>query len=540
MNKRFSFDYEEENKVQWMQQTLEFLYDIGYQNIKNKPKTDNKQHSDIVTIKYNYKHYKQFTMPYRDDDGKFIINERSMPKLHEIYYIASSYCDNVYIPLNKRYRGKFVDSKTMIPNIDYICLECDNATFKEQLTLLNIFKPYIKTAIYSGSKSIHIWLKTDIPTFNSPSKEIANNPEDWQKLYEYIEDKVIESIGVQEDNSPKYDKKVLHDYATWIRLPFCTRKNNSNTRIIYHDSIPDSLSITDIFSYEEDFNDLEENDSVEKHDSSSQSYTDITNDVTFDNLEHDLEQEYKHSHLKTIPNFFDNITRYLKYINSGLPSKGLRISMYADVIIANRILTGFDYHKLPKKAEQKHDISSLSYTVITNDVTFVDFRSKCLEDVTKIIELSEGRYNCTFEYAINDFNNYFSKTKLLKLPIRMPNVTSINSTYELKSVQEALNRLEVLENKNIAKLLINLFIGNVKNLPAQCMNGTLGLHMNNDIRSNINMKRTKQVMESLKNNNILIKTQDYVLQSKTNKYWLNVPFVLWLTTKPESLNWSKK
>jgi hypothetical protein len=447
--------------------------------------------------------------------------------------------------MNKRYRGKNIDNKYMIPIVEYICFESDSIPLKEQIKILDKLKPYIKTAIYSGGKSIHMWLKTNVITYNSPSKSIANNPVELEYIKNTIRS-ILASLGYSKDD---YDNKVLNDYSTWLRLPYCTRKNKANTRIIYHNSNPDNIvfdNTDSIYEYEEDIDDLQEHyngfSEPKEHDSLSNPFTVIIDSGTF---EPDLAQ-INHSHLKSIPNFFDNLDRYFKYKIKGLDSKNTRRLMYKDVLIANRILMGFDRYFIDKivdkKQEKKQDNSSNPFTVIIDSGTFKPFQEikrRYMEDIVAIIEISSGRYNCTYDEAIQDALKYFDKSRLINIPIQMPNLTKIGILEELNDVKDKLETIGIKESKNIARLLYKLLIAKIKLLPYKCLKGNLGLHMNNEIRQHINNKRTKAVMQELNANNILIKTQDSKNSKRTTRYWVNVPLVLWATTKANKLYWGK-
>ncbi len=555
MNKRLKPNWETDNKEAWVQNILEFFTSIGYKNKRNKPESEYKVYSDVIKIKYNQLqsknkfNYINVTMPYLDEEGKYKINQKAINLFYSMFSVALSGVD-ILIPINNsrsiylkedektgKSRATF-DSKYSVNQIDTIGLECDeHATLREQLQLFEVLKPYVKCAIYSGGKSIHIWLATqNISTYNSPKNKVANKPEEWVDLHNKIEDICIDTIGIQLDGSSKCDRTVLHDYSRWLRLPFCSRYKKHHTRILYSNSNPVLLSNSNFYSYDEDINndDLYIEDCVEEANKQTTTNTVITNGGTFEDSLPKIAPKTNYSYLKTIPNFFNNITKYISYMNSGLPSQGLRLNMYSDIVIANRILMGLDYSKI---ADNKPNNKTTTNTVITNGGTFEAFKAKCIEDVTRIIEMSSGRYEGTFEYAIEDFKRYFAKTKLLILPIRMPNVTTISSTKPLKAIEQGLNQLGIEEAKNIAKLINNVLNDKIKLLPAQCQKGNLGIHMNNEIRANINNKKTAKVMESLKKNNIMIKTKDYVNSSKTNRYWVNLPLILWLTTKAEEIDW---
>ena len=178
-------------------------------------------------------------MPPKVNNAFVIKTDTLHNSLKQLHYLAISYQDSIFVPLNKRIsafkvNGKLIktDQKAMIRNVDYLCLECDDANFKTQMQLLNNLKPFVKTAIFTGNKSIHIWIACNIVTYNSPSKGISHDPKQLLDVKEFILNE-CHKLNLTKEH---YDLKVLNDYSTWLRLPNTTRKYKAQTRIVYHNS----------------------------------------------------------------------------------------------------------------------------------------------------------------------------------------------------------------------------------------------------------------------------------------------------------------
>jgi len=177
----------------------------------------------------------------------------------------------------------------------------------------------------------------------------------------------------------------------------------------------------------------------------------------------------------------------------------------------------------------------------------VHFLNKCLEDVTQILELSEGRYQCSFEYAIEDFNRFFKKTIIMKANIKLPNLTTIQASelYSIKQIKHNLKSIGFAQPNYLAKTIINLLMPKIKELPYQCKNGTLGLHADKELRTIIHRSEYVATIESLKHNKIMIKTHNYKVNefnpkaNQTNKFWLNIPLILYIATNAKELDWSQ-
>jgi len=486
--------------------------------------------------------------PLVPQKGKLL---RKSSKLKLIEYIKNSieWHNPVYMPCNPLksfvWRSRASNSyqvveysKANVTRIHNIIIESDDESLEQQYKLLEALLPWTSCAMFTGNKSIHIWLNVG-----------SINPN--YKLLEYSE-VLANLVNNLNTNNFKCDMKVLKNYVVKTRLPNIPHQTTGKrSKIIYLNDKALWFSEYTEFSIKGSIPVPPEQPSpkLEIKDNVSILNSD-TNGVTF--LKPNGKKPSKKSskitpeYIHNIPNFFNNLDMYIQYMEYGLKSKGLRSSMYRDVIFAKKIL---DARFCKQKVKDNVNILN----GVTNGVTFYE---DCLSEVTQILELSEGRYQCSFEEAIEDFKDYYAKSlQYSKLTIRMPNSTKlpVRCPMNLKTLKTILKQLGIQNRTHVAKIILNVLWPLLRTLPAQCDNGTVGIHMNRDIRGEylkngvrckfedsskyVNSKYVRATMETLKKHNILIKTRNYIYKEQTSKYWINAPLILWLVTNDKDVAW---
>ena len=504
----------------------DFLTAIGY-----------KFKQDKATIwTYDAQHARaEFAMP--KDYNSF--RTETKDKLLELYsYTRFSY-EDLFVCSNKLVkRRKYADNNKVwtsvraqshIDAIEYIVLESDNESLEKQYQLFLALKPYVASLVYSGNKSLHITvkipkIKTCIEHFKTTHAKILAHIDYYMQL-----------------NDMSYDIGVAKDYSKLTRIPNTIHSKSKKLSILMYTN--DNAAVFDATKqfYIKNKEDFKVAETIERE------YIElrVNNHVHF--LNESAPEPVKPINKRTadwivsIPNYADNLDNYYRFMEYGMQDKQTRRRMYRDVIVANRILTGYDFNQIQLDSKIEREYIELR---VNNHVHFLN---KCLEDVTQILELSEGRYQCSFEYAIEDFNRFFKKTIIMKANIKLPNLTTIQASelYSIKQIKHNLKSIGFAQPNYLAKTIINLLMPKIKELPYQCKNGTLGLHADKELRTIIHRSEYVATIESLKHNKIMIKTHNYKVNefnpkaNQTNKFWLNIPLILYIATNAKELDWSQ-
>ena len=133
--------------------------------------------------------------------------------------------------------------KKTVREIRYLVIESDTATLEEQRLMIDVIKPSLRTVVFTGGKSYHMYIPIN-PGISNP--KVISTREEYKTIWKNNTEKV--DIDIPDFNAVlkdvksvmnilkyDYDKKVLStDFARYFRFPFFkNHKTGEIVKVIY-------------------------------------------------------------------------------------------------------------------------------------------------------------------------------------------------------------------------------------------------------------------------------------------------------------------
>jgi len=495
------------------QDIIDFLHIIGYES------------GDFISLKaLNYRtddcHYKTFTMPKKPLKHKIYYQGRQSiyQKLDCLYKLNLEGYDILLVPQkryhysNQDFQKYSMDGNDYIQHMLHLVIESDKMSKEAQMKISESLKDFVCAVVDSGHISIHTWIK--LP------KLYCKNESDMLEL-KNIRKSILNHLIYELDIPIKnIDTMVINNKNQNIRLPyFIHSKSNDISKLIYS-NINSNTYYSDYDNLDNEFNNLQEEDEFANAQDSLNNVTDKQTPQT------EFPEEYTFCNT-SIPNVAIEVT---DEVTNNQTTPVVRHNEYTfynttdifeeyDRIISEGVLSGY-------RISAYRTIYSIECTKSIRSQTFKLDKSNANKDLyIKKIQNIKIESDKTMEYIIEDAKRYYDKANSTQILMSVDDMDAICPDSNKKAVRirlkKLLKSLGVKPLTAVVSMILEVLEPYSKTFPVQSMNGTLGIS-NKRIKEVVGARHSVDVMKTLEDLNLVVMTKEYIANSKTRQYWLNI------------------
>lgn len=450
-----------------------------------------------------------------------------LEKLNEMGY-------DIYFTVNPLVYKKRV--KETVKEIRYLVIESDKLSLEAQKVFMEMIKPNLRTAVYTGNKSIHMYLPLVKPIKNphciypknkAVIRTINNLLPDRPNIEIPAFDEVI--AGCKKFLSSYnylFDPQVLSNFAGLVRLPFFTHnKTGKKADVLFENIDPNIGYVSDLGSFGCELLDINKNclDNCKIQGCASdgprgmEGVCSVTSGPvesmvpSVNNCEDTRPvKEPLTTHIQKSARYLEDLRIYSELKKSGIPRRRLRRQLHKVMFTVARL---FDWTE-----------------------------KKLLDEWEQILKINPNNIGLSVEDAIADLKNEWGKIGNKPFKFRLPVAKDLPEIDEerKKMLRERLKQVNCLTVKTVSNLIIEILYPAVRKAIVPCINGKVSLRAKT-MWNACNGWKYRDALEWLDENNIMrLRNSSYVPGKRSRLYFVNPHLVLFLMGfEAKELTWSK-
>jgi len=440
---------------------------------------------------------------------------------------------DIYMPVNPI--GHRRRLQATVRTIKAFCLESDTNSLDEQRDALKALRGYVAAAVYSGNKSIHMFVRLDRPVPN------PGYLYDWRTVQKLRSGKSIvpdfndiadQWIGFCGDHGLRLDTGACRDFSKLVRVPtFINAKTGKLVEMIHFDptswwspsdplvwngsprtsgsvSLSDGLvSLPSVYGSSGDdvvsgvVGVVGPSGASGREAVALEGSEERKRPITTMCLP-PLPQDPKQS-------FLDHLDEYQKLKAEGIPCRHIRRSKHPVMFLA-ALVHGWDSNQLETEWRQ-------------------------------VVSRNPHNIGCSEDKAVNEIAEAWGVVKDQPFKVWLPDCTKLPDLDKarIKHLKVNLERFTCPHVTNVAAIVSKALWDVVRTRPAPCVDGRawISSRVLGDACRWMNYRKSLDWMED---NNILVVRSEYSAGVRSRSFFVNIPLILHLLgfTTPE-LVWSK-
>lgn len=433
---------------------------------------------------------------------------------------------DIYFTANPLFGRRSI--KVGIREIRHIVLECDHNELSDQAAAACALMGSIAAVVYSGSRSLHLYVRMEKPIpnpFFEPSWKA-------QKDYDPNEARPLAVDGYSDYVQEWFDLlkekglspcDVTRNFAHRIRLPGFRHHGSGKiccllgiNRSAYHSrgtGIPWDPSVPGVLTTASQGREREGENTDEMPMALVHSAEENRRLIEDQYIAETPMIPRTTDHGKNRATFLDSLDIWLSLRKSGIPHRHVRRALHHHVLVAAAVM-GWD-------------------------------DSDLYGEWDSIVSLHQGNIGCTPEEACDDLIRHRRRRFWARASLVLPILSSLPDA-DISREQPAVDRLDALncpESCSVARLARRLFHGKIKEAPSACREGRLALR-HRDMEYHCaptphGRRLLRPALQWMDEHNILRMTDHrYEPKARSRLYRLNIHLVLWLLDfRPAELQW---
>jgi hypothetical protein len=420
----------------------------------------------------------------------------------------------------------------------HFILESDHDNLDDQMRVLEKYNGYFSALVYSGNKSIHAYAKISpaIPNPNcvsyGESKKLGS---DTSAIWaEYI-DLAKAWIDEMKLNGIKIDRQVIKDYSRVSRLPgFQHSKTGKESEIKWLNPKAQDFLRTQRW--------WNENMSlILGSPGSSCSLDELDSKKSCRVERRDKLDSHLLPYLGINYRFYQISGSWPECLSKGL-GKGKESIGMTDVKPGNTFIDDLKvYWELKRTGiPRRHERIRLHGAMFTAAKIYGWTIEKLGEEWRTIVGINPSHIGCEIEEAVEDICRHSKSTE--RLPVYLPKTTTIpepNFAHEVV-LETMLEKMMCSDIANTKRLVFRVLLPLIRQFPAQCCRGTLGIKSKEMLLATIKGRYTPALGWMLQHRLISMTKKGYLAGKMTRTYAVNIPLILFLMGySAGELDWNK-